>query len=270
MSQKDEYFLGHRQSEQARLQAQADLFANESSWLFDQFALVPGVRVVEMGCGPRGSLDELALRVGDRGQVIGVDSDADTVELARTFVAEHGLANVEVRSGDARSTGLEHDGFDLVTSRLLLVNVAQPEEIVREAVALAKPGGIVAFHEADYLSFVCDPPLAAWDRAIELLTDYSHRSGTDLFIGRKLPRLLREAGLVDVQSRPLVYLWPAGHVHRAILPQFVENLSARLVDTGVVGPSELEGVQAALRRHLDDPDTLVVSFLFLQAWGRKP
>ena len=105
---QDEYFLGHQQAEQARLQGQADLFAAEAAWLFDQLALAPGARVLEMGCGPRGSLDELARRVGDRGQVIGLDSDADTIGLAQTFVAEHDLANLEVRVGDAHSTGLEH------------------------------------------------------------------------------------------------------------------------------------------------------------------
>jgi hypothetical protein len=59
---------------------------------------------------------------------------------------------------------------------------------------------------------------------------------------------------------------PAGR----ILLDFVENLSQRLIDTGVTDASEIETIKDSLRRYLDDPDALVVSHLFIQAWGRKP
>ena len=91
-----------------------------------------------------------------------------------------------------------------------------------------------------------------------------------MFVGRKLPRLLREAGLVDVEARPLVHVYPPGHARRTILLDFVENLSRRLVETGTAGPDELEKLKGLLRRHLEDADTLVVSYLFMQAWGHKP
>jgi len=37
----------------------------------------------------------------------------------------------------------------------------------------------------------------------------------------------------------------------------------------MVGEGELTELKAALKRHLDSPDTLVVSHIFFQAWGRK-
>ena len=150
-----------------------------------------------------------------------------------------------------------------------MVNVPQPEEIIAEAVTLAKTGGIVAFHEADYIAHVCDPPLAAWDRAIEVLNTYSSSAGIDLFIGRKLPRLLRDAGVGEIEVRPLVHVYPPGHGRRTILLDFVENLSGRLVETDSVAPDELGALKRSLRQHLDDPNTVVVSHLFLQAWGHK-
>jgi hypothetical protein len=58
------------------------------------------------------------------------------------------------------------------------------------------------FHEADYVSHVCDPPSGAWSTLVELLQTYSARNGIDPLIGRKLPRLLREAGLIDVRVNP--------------------------------------------------------------------
>ena len=204
-----------------------------------------------------------------RGHVIGVERSDDAVQMARAMVGERGLGNVEIVHRDARATGLPRGEFDLVTSRLVLVNVPQPEEIIAEAVALAKTGGIVAFHEADYVAHVCDPPLAAWDRAIEVLNTYSSSAGIDLFIGRKLPRLLRDAGVGEIEVRPLVHVYPPGHGRRTILLDFVENLSGRLVETDSVAPDELEALKRSLRQHLDDPNTVVVSHLFLQAWGHK-
>src|SRR5690349_21128517 len=47
----------------------------------------------------------------------------------------------------ARAVGLADGSFDLVTSRLVLVNIPEPERMVATAVALARPGGVVAFHE---------------------------------------------------------------------------------------------------------------------------
>ena len=131
-------------------------------------------------------------------------------------------------------------------------------------------GGIVAFHEADWSAHVSDPTLEACDRAQDLLIEYARSAGIDLFIGRKIPRLLREAGLVDVDANPLIHFYPPGHPRRSILLDFVENVSERMVETGITSPTELKTLTDSLRRHTDDPDTLVVSHLFVQAWGQRP
>jgi hypothetical protein len=122
----------------------------------------------------------------------------------------------------------------------------------------------------DYVSHVCDPPLEEWTALVELLTTYSKENGIDPFIGRKLPRLLRNAGLVEVRINPIVHVYPPGHGRRSILLDFAENLSERIVAQKLVGERELADMKMALRQHLANPDTLVVSHLFLQAWGRVP
>jgi ubiquinone/menaquinone biosynthesis C-methylase UbiE len=269
MTEADQYVLGYREAEQRRLQQQARQLAHESSWLFDQTGVARGARVVEVGCGPHGCLELLSERVGPTGSVVGVERSADAVALARTLASERGLANVEVIEGDARSTGLARASFDLATARLVLVNVPQPEQIVAEAVALVRPGGWVAFHEADYVSHICDPASDAWTRLVELLETYSAKNGIDPFIGRKLPRLLRDAGLIEVRVNPIVHTYPPGHGRRNILLDFAENLSERILAQGLVGERELSDMKTALGRHLANPETLVVSHLFFQAWGRK-
>jgi SAM-dependent methyltransferase len=228
-----------------------------------------GARVVEIGCGPHGCLELLSERVGPSGSVVGIERSGDAVALARKLVLERGLGNVEVLEGDARSTGLPRASFDFATARLVLVNVPQPEQIVAEAAALVRPGGWVALHEADYVSHICDPPLDAWTNLVELLETYSEKNGIDPFIGRKLPRLLRDAGLTEVRVNPIIHIYPPGHGRRNILLDFAENLSERILAQRLVGERELTEMKVTLERHLANPDTLVVSHLFFQAWGRK-
>jgi SAM-dependent methyltransferase len=270
MTQSDSYFLGYRQAELARLQQQAEQLAHESGWLFDQLDISRGARVIEIGCGPQGCLDLLAERVGPEGTVVGLERNAESVQLARQFVAEHRLDNVEVLHGDARATELRRASFDLATERLVLPVAPEPEQIITEMVALVRPGGAVALHDADFVTHLCDPPLPAWTQLVQALETFAQINGNDLHIGRRVPRLLREAGLVEVQTRPLVHVYPPGHARRTILVDFVENLRERLLAHEILTEAELDDLLGALRRHLDDPNTLVISHLIFQVWGRKP
>jgi SAM-dependent methyltransferase len=270
MTKQDQYLLIYKRDEQQRLQHQAQTLAGETQRMFDRIGVSAGARVVEIGCGPQGALDLLAERVGPSGTVIGVERNEKAARLAHQFVANRKLPRVQVINGDGRATGLPRSAFDLATARLVLVNVPQPEEIVAEMAALVRPGGKVAFYDGEWSGFICDPPLAAWDRAIELLHAYSSLSGIDLFIGRKIPRMLRQAGLIDIQVECLTHVCPPGHSQRMLLPHFVENLRDRLLARKIIGNDELNDLLRELKRHIDDPQTLVIAGPFFQVWGRRP
>lgn len=270
MSQPDPYLLGYRKGEQDRLERQALELARESEWLFAEVGVRDGWQVVEIGCGPRGCLGLLSERVGAGGRVIGVERSAEQVERARRFAAERGLSNVELLHGDARATGLPDASFDLVTARLVLVNVPEPGQILAEMVRLARPGGVIALHEPDSTTQRCDPPLPAQVRLLELLDSYAAMNGIDRSIGLRVPRMLREAGVLDVRVHPLVHAYPLEHGRRMLLLEFVENARDRLLEKKLIRADELDELTGALKRHLADPATLVLSSVFLQTWGRAP
>jgi SAM-dependent methyltransferase len=270
MSPQDRYFLGYSSAEQERLQRQAGELAEDSAWLFDQLGSLAGKQVVEIGCGPHGCLDALSQRVGPSGRVYGVERSKEAVQLARQLVEARELSNVEVVCGDGRETSLPRASFDLVSARLVLVNVPAPQEIVAEAVALARPGGVIAFHEAVWPVHTLDPPLPAWDRLYELLQAYAKANDMDVFVGRRLPRLLREHGVLDVQARPVIHSYPLDHGRRMLGLQFVENLSERILSEELITQHELAQLTAQLKAHLEDSDTFVISCLFVQSWGHVP
>ena len=263
------YLLGHSKPEQRRLRMQAEELRQESNSLFDRIGLRSGGRAIDIGCGPQGVLDLLSERVGSTGLVVGIERDDKSVAAARQFAAGRALKNVKVLQGDAAAVGLPGDIFDLVHARLVLVNVPNPEAVVAEMVRLACPGGMVASHEADYLPHLCDPPLRAWDRLFQIYRDYSSANGIDLFIGRRTHRLFREAGLVNIEVNPVIHVYPQGHNRRTIFWDFLQNVRDSIVEQGLIADSEFSELLAELKEHLDRRDTLVVSHLFFQLWGRK-
>src|SRR6202166_1618435 len=269
MPHDDQYFLGQSSAEQRRLQKQAEELAGESAQLFDQIGIAPGSRVADIGCGPQGCLDLLSTRVGPTGSVVGVEMNDHAVQLARDFLAARGINNVEVRQGNAADTGLPRESFDMATARLVLVNIPEPEKIVSEMAALVRPGGVVALHEADWIAHVCDPPLPAWDRLRQVLDNYAEAKGMDLYVGRRIPRLLRNAGLIEVKVNPLIHIYGPDHTRRPIFLNFVNNLRDRILAEGLISQGEFAESISSVERHLSEPETLVVSHLFIQAWGRK-
>ena len=264
------YLLGHSSDEERRLSRQAEELRLESARLLDRIGMQEGSRAIDLGCGPQGVLDLLSERVGATGHVTGVERNRESLTTARRFVADRALQNVTLLEGDATATRLPEASFDLVHARLVLVNVPHVEAVVREMVRLARPGGVVASHEADYLPHRCDPALRAWDRLFEVFREYSAAGGIDLFVGRRTHRLFREAGLTDIEVIPLIHVYPKGHNRRMIFYQFLENVRDRILEQELIAESEFCELMAELKEHLDKPDTLVISHLFFQVWGRKP
>jgi len=270
MSTPEVYLLGQRAEEETRLCLQMVDLAPISDAMLERIGIRPGEKVIDLGCGPGGVLDLLARRVGPTGSVLGLERSPHYLELSRRFVPEQALPQVEVREGDAYATGLPRGSFDGAHMRLVLVNVPRPEEIVREMVALVRPGGWIASFEADYASHACDPPLPAWDRLLAAFTANARSQGIDLNIGRRTRRLFRDAGVVDIEVDPTLRARLPGHPARHVLHTFVANVRDQLVAGGHIDRAQLIADLDALAGHLDDPGTVVVSHTFFRVWGRVP
>ena len=144
MIESDVYLLGRSHVEEERLRKQVQELAGETHWLLDQLHIRKGARAIDLGCGPRGALDLLSARVGHLGIVVGLEKSENFIRLAWKFVADRQLTNVEIVQGDAKATNLPRESFDVVFARLVLVNVPEPEGVVKEMAALARPGVVVA------------------------------------------------------------------------------------------------------------------------------
>ncbi|MGH4017844.1 MAG: methyltransferase domain-containing protein [Pseudonocardiaceae bacterium] len=261
------HVLGASDVARARLLAQCELHRMEAELLFDRIGVDSGWHALDLGCGPAGVLDILAERVGTGGSVVGLDCDPRMLEMAAPLLAERGLAGVQFLEAEAAATGLPCDSFDLVHERLLLVNVPRPEDVVAEMVRLTRPGGYVALQDKDVVSWTCEPAHPAWDLLKDALV--AAWSG-DPHIGRRLPGLLRNAGLVDVDMDVHADLWRTGDPCQTLLPRFAGIYRDRILASGALTGSDLDGCLCELEEHLARPDTIVLCWTLFQAWGRKP
>lgn len=262
-----DYSLGVDDAERARLLAQCAMHRTEAELLLDRVGLRPGDRALDLGCGPLGVLDLLAERVGPTGRVVGIDREKRYLAIARQELDARGLDGVELVAADATGTDLAPASFDLVHERLVLNNVPQPAAVVDEMVRLTRPGGHVAVQDVDWLTWTCLPEHADWNLLREKAA--AVWSG-DVHLGRRLPALLRGAGLVDVEMVPHLRVFRPGEPYHRLLVRFIALHRDRILDGGSVTEAELDAAVARLESHLATPSTVVLYATFFQAWGRLP
>ena len=260
------YPIEHRKGEIERLDAQARSFAPDARTMLERIGVAPGWTCLDLGCGPRGITDLLSERVGPTGRVVGVDKD----EGFLTHASAHASANVEFRLGDAYDSRLPSATFDLVHMRFVASTAGHPESLLREALRLTRPGGIVALQEPDVDTFSCYPPHPAWDRLMTAMVGVFAAVSSDVYLARRLYRLVRDTGLADVQYRPCLIGIRSTDPMADHLPATVESVRSAILKLGLLSEQELPVLLEQCRSHLRDPGTVVRSFMVAQVWGRKP
>ena len=204
------------------------------------------------GCGPGGITDLLSARVGPAGRVVGLDTDAEFLEHAR----RNAPGNVEFHLGDAYGSELSAGTFDLVHMRFVASTAGNPEQLLKEATRLARPGGIVALQEPDGSTLNCYPPHPAWDRLKAVLLGVFKGVGADLELARRLYNLVHQAGFRDVQYRTALLGVRSIDPMVDYLPSTVEFLRGSVVKLALLNDSELDAALRDCRQIFLSPEPL--------------
>ncbi len=267
---RSEYLLANGAAELERLQLQARAWETEAEILLERVGVRPGWSCVDLGCGAMGVLGPLSARAGPSGRVLGIDIDTKQLAAVRAYVQQRRLVNVEIEERDAFHTGLLSDAFDLVHARFLAAPTGRGEELLAEMVRLARPGGTVVLQEPDTRSWQCYPDDPAFSRLRDTVIAAFAHGGGDFNAGRHSLQRFRKAGLEDVRARAAVLTLPPGDPYIRLPCQFAASLRPRILEAGLMTERELDAAVAACDRLSRDSRTVVVSFLAMQVWGRKP
>jgi hypothetical protein len=80
--------------------------------------------------------------------------------------------------------------------------------------------------------------------------------------------MLRDRGLEDVQVRATARVTKAGDYYQTFLLTIAGLVRDVIVGAGELTADEFDSYAAALRAHLESPDTQTCQPLMWQAWGR--
>jgi ubiquinone/menaquinone biosynthesis C-methylase UbiE len=274
-SQPSGYALGHAEDELDRIINVARYFGDLTEHVLHLAGLAPGMRVLDVGCGP-GDVVFLAARlVGPEGTVIGVDKSPEAIELAQQRADAAGLTNVQFVAQDLSDAELVLDEpVDALIGRLVLQYFADPALVLRRLATLVKPGGLVAFQEADMKDGVYSEPVCpVYETAIQRIAQTFTRIGADPRTGQRLSQVFQEAGLpapqmilhsrVEHGSDSPIYTLVAQNT-RVMLP---------LIQRTGVATAEEVGVETLAERMREEAvalDATLVVPPWIGAWTRTP
>ncbi|MFJ9692163.1 methyltransferase domain-containing protein [Kitasatospora sp. NPDC101183] len=257
------YLLDNRQSEAGtRFEALAELFDPVTFRHVDRIGLREGMRCWEVGAGGASVPLGLAERVGPTGSVVATDLDV-------SWTAGAAGGRIEVLAHDVAADPAPPGGFDLVHARLVLVHVADRAEALRRMVGALRPGGWLLLEDADpALQPLLCPDEFGSEQALanRLRADFRTLMagrGADLAYGRTLPRVLREAGLADVQAD--AYFPITSPACTVLEDATVRQIRHHLVEQGLATDEEID-------RHLANVATGRLDLAtapLISAWGRK-
>lgn len=262
MNLSEKYLLDNQQLEAGqRFDALSVLF-NPSTFRHAQaLGLTTGWQVWEVGAGGPSVPEYLASQAGPSGHVLA--TDIDTSWLGGDD------STYEVRRHDVSSEP-PPGFFDLVHARLVLVHVAKRAQALASMVDAVRPGGWLLLEEADpaLQPLVCPDESGAEQKLANKLKHGFRKlmaeRGVDLAYGRKLPRLLRDAGLDRVASD--AYFPMGGPACTELERATVEQIRDALIAGGITTDTEVE-------QHLDNVRSSRLDLAtspMVSAWGQKP
>ena len=271
--QPGSYALGATDDERERLVAQATLFDRITERYLREAGLAPGMRVLDLGTGMGDVALTAASIVGGEGRVVGVERDADTVAAARARIDGLGIANVEIVDGDV--TALEGVGgpeaFDAVIGRLVLIHVADPVAVLRDAAGRVRRGGVLVAMEYDAGWIPSHPPAALWDATVALLQEAFARAGVHGRMGLELFGAFAAAGLPEPELRSEQGVGGGGAwAGYAVLAETVRSLLPAIEATGLATAGEVDPDTLADRLRADVMATggVAASPPLIGAWAR--
>jgi ubiquinone/menaquinone biosynthesis C-methylase UbiE len=262
--------VGHTFDEEiARLRTQVEL-----SWTVEQrrlagFGVADGQRVLEPGCGP----GFVTLRLASwlrQSRIVSFDPDRRMLNIARHAVQARGVQDrTLLLQSSVADIGLLSNSFDVALSRYLFQHLRDPVRAATDIRRLLRPGGIhIIIDIDDGLWGLVEPKFGEFETWHRRLAVLQSARGGNRFRGRRLGRILREAGYTSVQLDLFAY-----HSDDLGIDAFTRQLDPShflpLVDEGRMTFVDYLKAQALYRQFLQSSEAFLLSVGFI-ACGENP
>jgi ubiquinone/menaquinone biosynthesis C-methylase UbiE len=248
-------------AERDRLDSLTSLYDPRTLRLCERLGLAAGWHCLDAGAGTGSLAAALAERVGPAGTVTALDSDV-------RFLAPLESERINVVQSDLTEGKLPIGRFDLVHARLVLEHLPGRDRVLAALAAAVRPGGWLLIEDFDWsTAMVVDPPSELHERVAGACLELFRAHAYDPYYGRRLPRRLAAAGLVEAGTHAESVLVRADR-ERGV-PQWellVDQLAPGLLARGLVDETDLEAFHALWH----DGESVCFAPLLVSSWARKP
>lgn len=190
--------------------------------------LTEGWHCLEVGAGAGSIMNWMSEEVGQSGKVTAIDLDT-------RFINNISLTNVDVIEADINQIALD-DTFDLIHGRNILIHIANYQATIMKMLQLLKPGGWLVLEETDFSAaqFISGTPSEdqAVTRVNQAICQMFTAQGKDYAIGIKLPALLQQLGLKQLQIENDVPIVSGGSDVATMMKLSALGLAEKYIATG--------------------------------------
>ncbi|GHO99334.1 hypothetical protein KSF_093820 [Reticulibacter mediterranei] len=273
------YFIDHESgAEMARLLDQDRLYTEAMGGFFSERSDLSTIhRMLDIGCGPGGWVQEVAYAYPDK-EVVGIDISTAMISYAQAQAGVQHLENARFLVMDATEPlTFEDQSFDLVNARLIaFLTPQQWPSLIQECLRILRPGGILRLTE-------CQGPgitnSAAFEQQVSFFAQALYRAGQSyspdgrqLGIVPMLSGFLRRAGCQHIGHRAHMIDFSAGEAAQALwsrdMKTFFKLLQPFFLATGVTTQEEADKLYTQMEIDMLSDDFSGVH-LFTTVWGEK-
>lgn len=230
----------------------------ENSAAYLLASLRPGMRLLDVGCGPGTITVDLAGLV-EPGTVTAIEPVPDALDLAREHARDSGQENIDFVVADVHALQFDDNSFDVVHAHQVLQHLADPIQALTEMRRVCRPGGVVAARDSDYAAFIWYPASAELDDWLALYRAAARENGGEPDAARHLLAWAHAAGFTDVTATASAWCfatpedrayWGGMWTDRIV----ASDIADQLLNSGAADIAKLQAISRAWRDWVADPD----------------
>lgn len=256
------------ESEVERLKVQATMGWAKEFRNLQWYGLQNGMNILELGSGPGFITEQLVNSLPDS-HVTALEIDEALIEKAKTRLDDVPSSRLQFVHSSVYDTGLPDQSFDFAIARLLFLHLYNPIQAAQEIYRVLKPGGKLVIVDIDDGIFgAVHPDIQVLPSVLKKVADHVAVKGGNRHIGRSLPRLLRNAGYIDVDIDAIIQHSDI-HGIEGFKRQLDINRFAIFYKNGIISKHEYDQLEEASRQ-LKNTSEAYAMMTFVMACGKKP
>jgi SAM-dependent methyltransferase len=161
--------------------------------------LTPGMDVLDVGCGVGSIALDLAPKIAP-GRIVGVDADAEQIEVARRSAVERGIENAEFQVASIYELPFPDETFDAAYANAVLMYVRERVRALGEMRRVLRPDGLAAVSDDDLATVVISPERPELELGRRLFEMAVAHEGGNARYSRHLRTLMLEVGFARTQG----------------------------------------------------------------------